>query len=226
MARGPHLDLAQVLDREGVAQILAQRRPATARRPDDASRPSARRRAACRSCMRAACSFATRSRGRNGQSPGTLTTHSVPGLFAATQSSPARMPASGPAKSGTLSATTGRPKAAKRAGSPLALSTTPLTCGVSRASTRSQDRLAADADQRLVAAAHAAREPAREDEAERLNRHAPPPCAGACRSPPRRRRGPGRTRCGPRPRARRSACRARGRSASAPPCAQARRPRR
>ena len=48
----------------------------------------------------------------------------------------------------------------------------------------------------------------------RSNRHAPPPCAGAWRSPPRRRRGPGRTRCGPRRRARRSACRARGRSAS------------
>src|ERR1700736_2798429 len=86
--------------------------------------------------MRAACSFATRSRGRNGQSPGTLTTHSVPGRFAATQSSPARMPARGPAKSGTLSATTGSPNEAKRARSPLALSTTPLACGVRRASAR------------------------------------------------------------------------------------------
>src|SRR5262249_58394562 len=41
--------------------------------------------------------------------------------------------------------------------------------------------------------------------------HAPPPCAGASRSPPRRRRGPGRTRCGPRRRARRSVFPARGR---------------
>ena len=54
--------------------------------------------------------------------------------------------------------------------------------------------------------------------------HAPPPCAGASRSPPRRRRGPGRTRCGPRRRARRSVCRAPGRSASGSPCAPARRP--
>ena len=46
------------------------------------------------------------------------------------------MPASGPAKSGTLSATTGSPNEAKRAGSPFALSTMPLTCGVSRASAR------------------------------------------------------------------------------------------
>jgi hypothetical protein len=58
------------------------------------------------------------------------------GLFAAAQSSPARMPASGPAKSGTLSATTGRPNGAKRAGSPFALSTMPETCGASRASVR------------------------------------------------------------------------------------------
>src|SRR3954469_24514034 len=86
--------------------------------------------------MRAACSFATRSRGTNGQSPGTLATHSMSGRFAATQSRPARMPASGPAKSGTLSATTGNPNEAKRAGSPFALSTTPLVCGVSRASAR------------------------------------------------------------------------------------------
>ena len=46
------------------------------------------------------------------------------------------MPASGPAKSGTLSATTGSPNEAKRVGSPFALSTTPLTCGFSRFSAR------------------------------------------------------------------------------------------
>src|ERR1044072_4372348 len=46
------------------------------------------------------------------------------------------MPASGPAKSGTLSATTGNPNGAKRAGSPFALSTMPLTCGARRASAR------------------------------------------------------------------------------------------
>ena len=42
------------------------------------------------------------------------------------QRMPARMPASGPAKPSIVSATTGRPYAAKRAGSPLALMTMPL----------------------------------------------------------------------------------------------------
>src|ERR1700742_1570122 len=115
-------------------------RNATCHRPTTGWRqsPECAQASAFASRARASCSFATRSRGRNGQSPGTLTTHSVPGWFAATQSSPARMPASGPAKSGTLSATTGKPNAAKRAGSPFALSTMPLTCGVSRASVRSR----------------------------------------------------------------------------------------
>ena len=47
------------------------------------------------------------------------------------------MPASGPAKSGTLSPITGAPNRANRAGSPLALSTTPAQAGLSRAMTRS-----------------------------------------------------------------------------------------
>src|SRR5208282_1633794 len=76
--------------------------------------------------------------GRNGQSFGTLTSHSYSGAFAAVQSRPARMPARGPAKSGTLSATTGRQVSAKRAGSPLALMTMRLHCGASRPSTRSR----------------------------------------------------------------------------------------
>src|SRR5262245_64260585 len=60
------------------------------------------------------------------------------GACAAAQSSPARMPASGPAKSGTSSATTGRPVSAKRAGSPLALMIMAEHCGARRASTRSR----------------------------------------------------------------------------------------
>ena len=56
-----------------------------------------------------------------GNRPARSTIHSTSGACAAAQSSPARMPASGPAKSGTSSATTGSPVSAKRAGSPLAL---------------------------------------------------------------------------------------------------------
>src|SRR5215470_13548474 len=48
------------------------------------------------------------------------------------------MPARGPAKSGTLSATTGKPKRANRAGSPLALSTISVQAGRSRSRTRSR----------------------------------------------------------------------------------------
>src|SRR5579871_3922999 len=48
------------------------------------------------------------------------------------------MPASGPGKSATPSAITGRPKAAKRAGSPLALRMRPSHCGSRRAITRSR----------------------------------------------------------------------------------------
>src|ERR1700758_4791782 len=48
------------------------------------------------------------------------------------------MPASGPGKSATPSAITGRPKAVKRAGSPLALRIRPSHCGFSRAITRSR----------------------------------------------------------------------------------------
>src|SRR4051794_35412649 len=51
------------------------------------------------------------------------------------------MPASGPAKSGTSSGITGSPVSAKRAGSPLALSTTRVHCGLRRSSTR--DRIVA-----------------------------------------------------------------------------------
>ena len=59
--------------------------------------------------LRAACSRATRSFGMKGVSAATLTIQSMPGRFCASQSRPARIPASGPAKSGTLSPATGRP---------------------------------------------------------------------------------------------------------------------
>src|ERR1700716_671587 len=48
------------------------------------------------------------------------------------------MPASGPGKFSTVSAMTGRPNAAKRAGSPLALRISPSHCGFRRAMTRSR----------------------------------------------------------------------------------------
>src|SRR6185369_5592071 len=80
----------------------------------------------------------TRSRGRNGQSAAALSTSDTSGRFAAIQSSAARMPARGPGKSATPSATTGKPKEAKRAGSPLALMIRPSHCGARRAITRSR----------------------------------------------------------------------------------------
>src|SRR5262245_62940876 len=48
------------------------------------------------------------------------------------------MPASGPGKSATLSAITGSPNEANRAGSPLALMISPSHCGERRAITRSR----------------------------------------------------------------------------------------
>src|SRR5882672_4198193 len=90
------------------------------------------------SALSAPCSFDTRSRGRNGQSPAALRTSFTSGRFAAVQSSAAKIPASGPGKSATPSGMTGSPNAEKRAGSPLALRMRPLHCGFSRAITRSR----------------------------------------------------------------------------------------
>src|SRR5262245_13689700 len=87
---------------------------------------------------RAALSRATRSPGRKGQSPGTLTRSVASGSCSAAQSRPARMPASGPGKPGMLSGTTGRRVSAKRPGSPLALMINAAHCGLMRASTRSR----------------------------------------------------------------------------------------
>src|SRR5713226_4694325 len=87
---------------------------------------------------RARCRRATRSRGRNGQSAAALSTHETSGRLAAAQSSAAKMPASGPGKFSTVSAMTGRPNAAKRAGSPLALRISPSHCGFRRAMTRAR----------------------------------------------------------------------------------------
>src|SRR5947207_10621909 len=95
--------------------------------------------ASCAPCsMRARCRRATRSRGRKGQSAAALNTHSASGRLAAAQSRPARMPASGPGKFSTVSGTTGKPKLANRAGSPLALRMSAWHCGCSRAMTRSR----------------------------------------------------------------------------------------
>src|SRR5882724_930021 len=87
---------------------------------------------------RARCRRTTRSRGRNGQSAAALSTKDTSGRLAAAQSRLARMPASGPGKSATESAMTGKPKLANRVGSPLALRISPSHCGLSRAITRSR----------------------------------------------------------------------------------------
>ena len=91
---------------------------------------------------------------------------------------------------------------AKRAGSPLALSTMPRAL-------RRQPRQHAleDRSRRRCGSAPCRRRPCGAPARPRgrgrgwadLSRHAPPPCAGAWRFPPRRRRGPGRTRCGSSP---------------------------
>src|SRR5215207_7426078 len=90
------------------------------------------------SALSAPYSRDTRSRGRNGQSAAALKTNATSGRLTAAQSSAARIPASGPGKSATPSAMTGRPNAAKRAGSPLALRMRPSHWGFSRAITRSR----------------------------------------------------------------------------------------
>src|SRR5579883_652399 len=97
--------------------------------------------AQARSCcpsLTAAVKRVTRSTGRNGVSVAKLATWVAPATFAAAQSRPASTPASGPAKSGMLSLTTGRPNSRNRAGSPLAFSTNADTCGRARAITRSR----------------------------------------------------------------------------------------
>src|SRR3984957_510635 len=95
--------------------------------------------ASCAFCsMRVRCNRATRSRGRNGEFAAELSTNSTSGRLVAAQSSAARMPASGPGKSFTVSAMTGRPKEANRAESPFALRMSPSHCGSSRAITRSR----------------------------------------------------------------------------------------
>ena len=117
---------------------------------------------------------------------------------------PARMPASGPAKSGTSSATTGRPGVGKARRIAVGVENEPRALRREPFEDARENGLAADLGQRLVAAAHPPRKPAGQNEAQRgdLSRHAPPLCAGAWRFLPRRRRGPGRTRCGSRRRAR------------------------
>ena len=80
----------------------------------------------------AAMSCATRSPGSSGASPAAVTIQRASGALAADQRMPASTPASGPTKPPMVSGTTGRPKAAKRCGSPLALMTMAPTCGASR----------------------------------------------------------------------------------------------
>ena len=84
------------------------------------------------SAWMAASSRATRSDGRKGASQAMLATQRQSGALAAAQSSPVSTPARGPAWPSTTSATTGSPKAAKRAGSPLAFSTRVATWGRAR----------------------------------------------------------------------------------------------
>ena len=97
-------------------------------------------------------------------SAGALTTSATPRAASIAASTPA----SGPAKSGTLSATTGRPKDAKRVGSPLALMIEPGALRREALDGELDDRAAANLKQRLVAPAHAPRQTARQKHPETL----------------------------------------------------------
>lgn len=81
---------------------------------------------------KAAVSRWTRSTGKNGVSVATDAICVASGTVFIAQRMPARMPASGPTKPGTGSATTGNPNPANRLASPLALMISAETCGPSR----------------------------------------------------------------------------------------------
>ena len=201
IARGPAVDLPDVLDHQRVTQLFAQAARSTVRSPDATGRRRRRPQARHSPRSSAPCSRDTRSRGRNGQSAAALNTHSTSGRFAAAQSSAARMPASGPGKSATPSAMTGRPNAAKRAGSPLALRISPSHCGCSRAITRSRMvrppivRIGLSPPPMRRASPPASSTPG----IWRVRRfsHRFRPCACAARIPLRHSRGSGRTRSAP-----------------------------
>ena len=84
----------------------------------------------------AAVRRAARSAGKNGVSAAAVTIPSSGSACPRAHVNPARMPASGPANPPTRSGTTGRSNAAKRTGSPLALSASARTCGRRRSMTR------------------------------------------------------------------------------------------
>ena len=95
------------------------------------------------------------------------------GADGAAQSSAARMPASGPGKSSTASAITGRPRPAKRAGSPLALRRG-RRIAARAARSRGPESCGRRSAHRLVAAAHPPREAAGEQHAGSLTSPSPP----------------------------------------------------
>ncbi len=78
------------------------------------------------------------------------------------QSSAARMPASGPGKPGTSSATTGKAERGEARGIAIGIEDQSAALGRKARDHAFQDGAAADAAHRLVAAAHAAREAAGE----------------------------------------------------------------
>ena len=140
MARGPDGRSCACPRRRARAADRPAGRPARARSPERLSADSAQA-SGVPAASRAACSRATRSCGRNGVSAATLTTQAISGRFAAAQSSAARMPASGPAKSGTLSATTARPVVGKARRIAVRVEDQPRRIAAPRrAITRSQDR--------------------------------------------------------------------------------------
>mmetsp|Transcript_28773 Transcript_28773/g.54605 ORF Transcript_28773/g.54605 Transcript_28773/m.54605 type:complete len:232 (+) Transcript_28773:1745-2440(+) len=168
------------------------------------------------------CRQGTRSQGKNGVSAAAVTMHSAP--WSAAQSSPANTPANGPANPSTLSAITGKSNPSNRAGSPLAFSAKPATCGPSRSTTCPSNVVPPRGSNPLspppirVACPPAKITP--------TGCFMPPPCARICAAHPPRRPGPHHGPNGPLRSDKQNAAPAYGQSRSGPPAAQSQRPRR
>ncbi len=160
----------------------------------------------------------TRSQGKNGVSPATVTMLSAP--CSAAQSNPASTPARGPGKPAMLSGSTGS-AVPRRAASPLALIASPATCGSIRSITRDIRVCPATASKVLSPPPiRVASPPARITPRGCFMRPPRRPCGGICGCHRGWSPGPHRGSAGFRPQGRQSAARASARSASAPPGAR------
>ena len=145
----------------------------------------------------------TRSRGRNGQSPGTL---DEPFDVGRIRRRPVEARRGCPRAAGEIRHAVGDDRQPGIGETRRVAVGIEDDAGALRRKPRQhalEDGRAADPDaapcRRRPCAAPARRRARGRGRAASLSRHAPPPCAGAWRFLPRHRRGPGRTRCDPRP---------------------------